>query len=1561
MNRISIQALARLAGINCSYRSYDGALVTASPQSIIALLEAMGLPASTSNQIGESYARISATRRAALPPLIVANPDGPSKIPLNKRYATGAIEWRLTREDGSTTAGSGLCEDRGATQFFQIPPQPQGYHCVEALGARAHLICAPKKCWTPDRFSNDGKAWGVSAQVYALKSDTDFGIGGFSEIADLAKACGERGASFLGLSPLHALFSSDRGKISPYSPSNRLMLEPLFIDPHAIASFAGGSAQAIYDNPDYLSQLARLRDEPLVDYRRVWALLRDVLEPAWASFCEQGDCDSFAEFKTAMGAPLEDHALFEALSETFSAQGMRWRGAWPQSYREPNSACVDAARHELSERVNFYAWLQWIADQQLHRAAEAAKDAGMEIGLYRDLAVGADRFGSETWRDQSAILPSVSIGAPPDLLAPHGQDWGLPPLDPFNLEQGGLRAFRDLVRTNMRHAGAIRIDHAFQLERLFLIPNGAQAETGAYVDYPLEGLLACLRIESHRAKALVVAEDLGTAPPGFTQSIMDSGLLSYRLLLFERSESKGFQLPNSYPRQAMASFTTHDLPTLQGWRRGLDIDMRNCYFGLPDAEAAHEIREHETRQLNDALAAERLLPQHKNASRMRHAVFRFLARTPSLLLTLQAEDIVNDAHQPNLPGPDRGYPNWRRRLPEHVAAIARPDGPLAKAAACMALEKRGLRLKQSALASEAPRATYRLQFNANFTFDDAARLAPYFTKLGISHIYASPVFACAPGSTHGYDVIDYARINPVLGGEDAFMRLSATLKQYGLKLLLDFVPNHMSRSTQANGANPMWLSTLESGRASPFARVFDVDWERRGAGGKILLPCLNESLREAISQNKIQLRYEAERGSFFFNYGNQIFPLRPHGYIAILDAAIIADADEHLTTLTASYKPDAPSIFDKSPSEAAELKASLSAITRTNPHALKAITSVLSFINADKNPSSLLSRLLQRQFYRLAHWRTADSQLNARRFFDVNSLVGVRVEDPYVFDIIHSHLFRLIEDGHVHGLRIDHIDGLANPDFYVNKLQEHIGPGFFVIVEKILGPNEPLPNWQISGTTGYEAMSQLDGVFVAHENEARFDRQYANVRADDRPVHEQLKSIKFELLQTTFQAERDALVDDTMRLGEKRDLTQAAIIHAWMALIAEMPVYRSYLEDDDASAEFISRLITSIRQSPDVEGDAIEFIGSLLTVPDAARQNIDVRRRFEQLSGPVMAKSLEDTLFYRNARFVALNEVGADPERFGLSVDQFHAKNTQRLSQWPHSLVATQTHDAKRGEDLRARLIALSYMPDIWREFHESARSPTSTPDATDQYFLLQNIIGAWPVDQATGEPLDPCSDFIARLRAFTTKALRESKRRSSWTDQNERYESAAQSWVENLCAKKDFLDCIRARMGPLARAGFSIPLARTALKLTIPGIPDFYQGCEGADYALVDPDNRRPIDFTTRIENFKHAPQSFSGRKQALIATLLHDRLASPALYAQGGYEPLPAPQGWVAFRRAYEAEALLVAARLNPITSKPAPAWAVEDKHWRNLLLSSALTGCYGDCVSGAAIILKTALNEA
>ena len=1538
------RALARLGGAASGYARFDGAWIDAPPTALRAMLDAMGFPAGACTR--ESLHRLASLRRAALAPLICAQADAPTTIPL-RGPALAHVDWRLTAEDGALTQGrSEASRDARGRAFFTLPAQPVGYHELEACGARATLISAPPSCWRPPALE-DARAWGVSAQVYALRDAQTLGVGGYREIASLARAAGARGASFLGLSPLHALFSADRSKYSPYSPSNREMLETLFIDPRLAPDVAPELAQSIH------KQAQALRECALVDYDGAWALARPLLAQAWRDFSAEGGGAAFDAFRARGGQALADHALFEALSDVMRAQGRRERSQWPADHQSPHSAACAKARVELAQEIGFHAFLQWLADTQLAQAAGAARAAGMEIGLYRDLAVGPDRAGSETWRRPEDYLLRASIGAPPDLFAPAGQNWGLPPFDPVRLEQDGLRAFRALLRANMRCAGAIRIDHGFQLERLYLVPEGASPDEGVYVASPFEPMLACLRIESQRARCMVIAEDLGTAPPGFSEEIMRAGLLSYRLLMFERDAQGGFNASGDWPREALAAISTHDLPTLAGWRRGLDIALRAAFFG--DAQT-DDVRRAERRALAQALAREGLTPLRDDDGSLRVSVTRFLARTPARLCAVQAEDLAGEWSQSNLPGPERGYPNWRRRLSTSLEALARDDGPLATAAACMAQEGRSLRPGAGALASAPPRAVYRLQMRAQFRFDDAARLAPYLAALGVSHVYLSPIMRAARGSAHGYDATDPAQINPALGGEDGFLRLSEALRAQGLKILLDFAPNHLSAALDSDDDASWWRSLLEWGQRSPFAEAFDIDWARGSPKGKILLPVLDIALDKALADGSFVLAFDPKQGAFSAQRQTTRFPLNPIDCAFLLERAIgAAGASGHHMAQAQALVLAAARAKGRRRQRLGEASKRALVAAMTDAPCAKAMRETISCFNEAPERACALARLLRAQAYRLAHWRLGDSQLNYRRFFDVTALAGLRVEEPRVFERVHEKIFALIEQGHVAGLRIDHIDGLADPGAYLERLQARVGPGFYIVVEKILARDETPPAWPIAGTTGYETLTRLDALFVAQAHEADFDDANAIVCADDRPFAIRLREVKREMIDRAFRPERDSLVDATQKAAGGHDLDRRHIEQAWCALIAALPVYRTYLsagaprEDDARSLKAALELART-----QCDADALEFIHGVLFDPAPDARLRDVRRRFEQTSGPVMAKSLEDTLFYRDARFVALNEVGGSPDIFGLSVGAFHAHAQARARSQPHGLVATQTHDAKRGEDLRARLAALSHIPETWRALFESAPAP-ECPDANDRSLLLQTFLGAWPAHGGNGEALSIDEPLLARFQAYATKALRESKRRSDWRDPNTAYEEAARRWIEDLCAHEPFLDEMGLRFGALARAGFRVSLARTALKLTCPGAPDLYQGCEASDFSLVDPDNRRPVDYALRLRMMEAGGRGFDACKFALTRALLADRKHAPALYAFGDYEPLMAPDGWIGFRRNHGGDALLVAACVAPFTHAPAPAWAQADATWRNLLAEVAFPSASDARAGPPAIVLR------
>ncbi|MDB5650796.1 MAG: malto-oligosyltrehalose synthase [Hyphomicrobiales bacterium] len=1560
-----IGKLASALGIAASYLDQNGIRVDTGLPARRAVIEGLGFATATEAQVRDALHFVVTQRGGPLPPWIVVESRKPQSLRLAPAFAQTITGWALRGENG--------CGDRRKQSGgVDLPALESGYYHldIEAGTQRAStfLLVAPPRCWSPKAFSNGMRGWGIASQVYGLRSERNFGMGDFADVSRLAEGAARAGASFLGLSPLHALFSADRSKISPYSPSTRLFLEPLYLDPDAI-NVAGADLSPLMAK--LAPRIHAMRGSGLVDYAGVWEIKRPLLESLFNAFLRAGDDGTFARRRAELGEQLELHATFEAFSEHFSALGQPWPGVWPSDYFEPTSPAVQRFRRDKADRVSFHAWLQTLCDAQLAEAERAARQAGMEVGLYRDLAVGADRFGSEVWARQDRYALSLTVGAPPDPLGPQGQNWGFPPFDPLALERQDFAAFRDLVVANMRHAGAIRIDHAFQLQRLFLIPPGSTPAGGAYVDFPFAALLAILRIESQRRECLVIAEDLGTGPAEFSDAIMQSGILSYRVLAFERQSNGDFVPPADYPREALAAITTHDLPTFKGWMRGYDIDLRSCFGVYDDAHtrAKHIARQHDVTAWTTALQEEGLTGALTDDVRARNDALRYLARAPSRLLAVQCEDVLDELNQANLPGPSDGHPNWRRKLGSSLERLTEPAGPLACVGALMAEEGRTPRVRQSRLAAPPPLATYRLQLHKGFTFDMAREIVPYLAALGISHVYTSPIQKAQTGSTHGYDIVDPRVVNPELGGEDAFNLFVEAVHANGLKLLVDIVPNHMG----IGAANPFWFSLLEWGVDSPFAHIFDIDLERADAGGKLLLPVLGSSYGDALASGDLSLAFDGERGAFVIRHFDSDFPICPREYGALLDRTV-ARIDGDLAVragverLARAYR---RIVSEHDAVERADaLRRGLVSLS-SDERAGAAIDAALRDLSADQDA---LDALISRQSYRLAHWRLAASELNYRRFFEINTLAGVRVEDPRVFDLTHELILRLVAERKIDGLRIDHIDGLADPGGYLRMLQEKVGPGFFIVAEKILEPGEELRAWPIAGTTGYDALNEIDSLLLDQSASARLQQIYRDVVGEPQSYHDALVEAKTSVLARSFGAEHEAIVADLAELAgagrRTRDLGIAALRRAVASYVVALPVYRTYVGPSGAEPDDRNRISGALRDAGALtapgDQDALAFLGRVL-VGDFQSENRDlilsVRRRVEQLSGPIMAKSVEDTLFYRHVPFLALNEVGADPGRFGMSRDEFDDAERRRAHFWPASMIATATHDTKRGEDTRARLLALSADVDSWARVVERFFELTEGPDASDRVLMLQAMVGAWPLglvrdvagDAETGE-------FRQRFEAFAIKALREAKRHSSWTDPDEDYENSTKSFVRKIFAPRgEAFELIHAAAGRVAFAGALNALARTVFKITLPGVPDFYQGTEYWDFSFVDPDNRRPVDYAARSQSLTKMssalPQSLLAQwqdgeiKQFITWRLLQDRMQRPELYAYGNYEPrrdLPS----IAYERVLGDERLIICAMTGTdllrrgLISGPeftTSAWKdavlnLSPGHWRNLLTGSA-----------------------
>jgi (1->4)-alpha-D-glucan 1-alpha-D-glucosylmutase len=848
-----------------------------------------------------------------------------------------------------------------------------------------------------------------------------------------------------------------------------------------------------------------------------------------------------------------------------------------------------------------------------------------------------------------------------------------------------------------------------------------------------------------------------------------------------------------------------------------------------------------------------------------------------------------------------------------------------------------------------PTATYRLQLSKDFDFDAAGKVVPYLKSLGISHVYASPFLKAR--STHGYDIVDHNQFNLDLGGEAGFIRLSDRLREYDLGLILDFVPNHVGVHF---ADNPWWLDMLEWGPASPHAASFDVDWEQlpHRARGGILLPILGSSYGKTLDQGEIELRYDETNGSFSAWYYEHRLPIAPERYSEILRALVKeaqAEADPAgicLLDLASRYS----RLHHPSREEAPHFKAELRSIEGGAEIIERGLRAYLA--GEGPGPTLALHHLLERQHYRVAHWRLASSDINYRRFFDVNSLAGLRVEHARTFTSVHRLIARLIAEGRLDGLRLDHVDGLFDPFQYCQRLRRLVRvvrrgktAPFYLVIEKILGQDEKLrPFPGVHGTTGYELLNTITQVLIYGDGLdalAEVWRQVSNNLPRLEPV---LMDAKRRVLETLLTSEFTVLSRLLSRIASgyysTRDFSADSLRQALELYVVHFPVYRTYLTQAGASVEdraLIAETIEKARAEWFAADEGIfDFLRDVLTTEllkparGTAHSAPRVRRfamKLQQFTGPLMAKSFEDTAFYRFHRQLALNEVGGDPAAGTLSVAAFHGKMRQRAKEWPHSMTATATHDTKRGEDARARIMAIAEISGEWtaavaRWKVLNARQIVAdgnfrAPSATFEYMLYQTLLGVWqPEDHSLPE----------RLQAYALKAAREGKQETSWLNPHPRYEKGVAHFIANIlnpACSAEFLDSFESIARRIALLGALNSLSQITLKATLPGVPDFYQGTELWDFSMVDPDNRRPVDYSIRTSALEGAGTPdwstltrdwYDGRlKLAWIRELLRLRQEHPDLFAKGDYIPLEIHgrdrDHIIAFARRYRRKATIVA----------------------------------------------------
>jgi (1->4)-alpha-D-glucan 1-alpha-D-glucosylmutase len=1732
----TLRALAERCSIELGYHDIWGHRHEASDRTLLALLSAMGLPVGDGPALARELARREVLPWLRVLPVAqvlrptVEPPAIELALPLTEPERTW--RWEIHEESGQVRSGTFRAAELPELERREVEGQsrvrcrldlpedlPLGYHrllvagdagpgsetpggaqrgdAAQALapeGVETLLIAAPQTCYMPPALRGAGRVWGPAIQLYALRSRRNWGVGDFGDLRVLLEQCRQLGAGIVGLNPLHAIFPDQPEEASPYSPSSRIFLNTIYLEIESIPEFReSAAARELVQAPDFQAALVALRERELVDYTQVARRKRQVLEILYRHFREHhlgpgadaGETGqprsergrAFRDYQRRQGLDLHLTCVFAALQEHLREQDDSIWGwpAWPQKYRDPHGEAVGrwaaAHRHE----VEFHAWLQFETERQLASLGHRSQELGLPVGLYADLAVSVAPGGAETWIFQDLYATAARVGAPPDDFNPEGQDWGLPPFLPDRLRAAGYSPFISTLRANMRHGGAIRIDHVMGLFRLFWVPPDQRPAAGTYVRYPLAEMLAILALESHRHRCLVVGEDLGTVPPEVREALRPLGVLSYRLFYFEKDEKGDFRAPDGFPEQAAVAVSTHDLPTLAGWWAARDIELRESLQLMPSEEVrSRQIvqRSQDRARLLVCLQREGMLPPgvpldparvDRLAEPIVRAIHARLAATPSRVMLVQLEDVLGQLEQVNLPGTTTQYPNWRRKLPLPLEELA-ADGRLTALARDLQRERQAVfGPPPPPSVATGPRsgpvlATYRLQFHAGFRFADGAHLAAYLVRLGISHIYASPYLKARAGSLHGYDIIDHGQLNPEIGSAEEYADFVAELHRRGLGQILDIVPNHMAIGSD----NCWWLDVLENGPSSEYAEFFDIDWRplKDELRGKVLLPILEDHYGRVLEQGLLQLRFLPEEGSFRVGYHEHRFPLDPSTYPRVLghhaerlpNLLPVGDprAQEYLSLVTAlqrlpSREAGAPAAITARRRDAAVAKRQLARlVSECAPLSRFIAENVIMFNGQPGGPASrpLLADLLAVQAYRLAFWRVAMDEINYRRFFDINELAGLSTENPRVFAQTHRLILELVERGALDGLRIDHLDGLYDPAAYCRLLREEAGarlqahrdrraglvgvatslpgtriagepsalgghhPGgkvrlgataaaaelpapaagedFYIVAEKILAAHERLPeSWPLDGTTGYDFAALAGGLFVDPTSERPFDRLYARFAGERPDFRELVYRSKKLIMKVALASELNVLANELDRISEAdyrtRDFTLNKLREALAEVVACFPVYRTYVspagasEDDRLHVEWAVGVAR--RRSRAADLSIYDFIRDVLLLEAAQGKDEAYARaverfaaRFQQYTGPVMAKGMEDTAFYIYNRLLSLNEVGGEPDRFGVSPAVLHRTLRRRVEQWPRAMLSTSSHDSKRSEDMRARISVLSELPvewatavSRWSRLNRSRRRRIGgkpgrlAPDRNDEYGLYQQLIGSWPLDPGPGEH----EAYVERIAAATLKAVREAKVHSSWITPEPAYEAAVTGFVRAILLdepRNRFLADFRPFQQRIARVAVFNSLSQLLIKMAAPGVPDIYQGEEVWRYSLVDPDNRRPVDWERRrrlldeLEAYvavmrEDLPQRVQrllerwqdGRLKLYVTwRCLQLRTAMPEVFLPGRYVPLtasgPRAEHVVAFARVGQQEVVLVVAprlvaRLGALEDV---AWGRHERLW-------------------------------
>lgn len=1596
-----------------------------SPAEQLELLTAFAL-VPTDTQSLETAVGLLRQRQAAqvLPPvLVVAEGEGASTVPLRwpVQRAEEQVHWQVFEEQGGTREGSlrpaeldplaGTADEREEAPLGLVlePGLKPGYHRLEVrtvgedtepIQADCTLIVVPPQCYTPPGLEQDGRVWGLGCDLAGVRSRRNWGCGDLTDLLTLLDWAAQTGGGTVALRPLHRPRAEANGPDQPLLPSNPAFPDPLFLDLEAIADFQESEeARALVASPAFQVRLAQLRDTPDTARDEVAALKEEVGEILWRHFQDNHlNPDSergwgFRHFQATGGDRLAAFARHEV------------------TRRLPDPGVAEAAdfARQYGELSEYHQYLQWQLDLQLAAAGRRSMELGLKVGITMTLPAGIDPLGAAVQHQPDLFAESLAVHA-------CGRDIGCaygPPTRRHRLREQAYLPFIAWLRAQMRHNGALCLDDIDLLAGQVWHWCDREDAPPMLVTPDCDDLLGILALESRRNRCLIIGEHHGPLPANFAGALDQRAILRFDPGTFCRDAEGSWLDPGRYPAGAVVSASRGTPCTLAGYWQGADIALRaegNPAFDERQREAAIIDRASERARMLVALKHANLLPPGHDLDpaavpvltpALIQAVHLFLVRTPARLLLVQLADLM-DLAADTLP-PVQARPATGSRPVDLARLMA--DEALHELFRDFCVERSLGAVRPSALPGERrrqaeramPRAFYRIQFNRDCTFLQVTEHLPYLRELGISHCYASPYLTARPGSGHGYDIIDHSRLNPEIGTRKEYEQFVAGLEENHLAQILDMVPNHMGVGPD----NRWWLDVLENGQASPYADFFDINWQpqEEELQNRILLPVLGNAFGVVLEEGHLRLVFEPDNGRFLLACYDQHYPIAPRSYPHVLghdlerlEARLGAQHEGflELQNLIASFA-GLPGREEDDPEQMAVrnrnkevLKRLLARLCREVPEIGQFIEENVLLCNGEPGrPESfdLLEQLLTLQAYRLAFWRVASDEINYRRFFDINELAGLRMDRREVFEQTHRLVLDLIATGRIDGLRIDHPDGLYDPEGYFRTLQTAVsgvsseqGPlplpaagttrdwqehlPLYLVVEKILCAGEELPdNWLVHGTTGYEFSCLLNGIFVDRASEQAMTRLYHRFIGHPLDCVELAHDTRRLIIRTAMAGEINVLSTLLLRLAKRsrytRDFTLNGLRDALTEVIACFPVYRTYCTDaghSETDRQRVEQAAQEARGRWQTEDTSIyDFIRAVLLLTpgprglDQDRQALDFVRKFQQYTGPVMAKGLEDTAFYIYNRLVSLNEVGDEPHRFGVAVDDFHAANRLRAERWPHAMLNTSTHDSKRSEDVRARIDVLSEMVpaweqavDRWHRLNTDRKTRVGgkpAPSRNDEYALYQNLLGIWPLTEVDEAGLERLRE---RFTEYTLKAVREAKVHTSWLNRNQAYEDAITSFIEQLLdpADRAFVDDFAAFARTVARFGLFNSLSQLLVKLTAPGIPDTYQGSEVWQFRLVDPDNRYPVDWHDLGERFRSLQELLAGDDPPLAERLgalldhpadgrvkmytllrtLSCRREHEQLFAQGSYLPLraqgPAADHLFAFARVHRQHTVIVCA---------------------------------------------------